>query len=217
MSTDRLALADQCQSVTLTPRYASLVDVAADMHCIGNDGSGERWKTDQSYRERARMGYTAELAVAQHYDLVPRIDYRPPTVGDDGHDYRVRFDGETATVDVKATRTDPPKLYLTKKRAWHDRYALPDYYLLVAPHLTDGDRIHLVGWTTCERVREEGEDAETYGNPVWRLDGRELDPPPSPDALEDLPRFERRLWQAADARGLGATTVHTWAAIAEGE
>lgn len=202
--TTKLALAEQCRAVTLSSHGEQLVDAAVELHLVGNDGSDERWQTDQDYRERAEMGYRAEVAVAEHYGLQPTIDYRPPKVGDSGHDYRLEIGDETLTVDVKATRTVPPTLYLTKKRAEHDRYALPDAYLLCATALSDGPEVHLVGWVRSEELMRRGEETEVYGNPVWTLDGLELSRPPSPDAVDALPSLERELWSAVDKSGVDA-------------
>ena len=200
----RLELASQCRRVTLTPHAERLAAAAVELHLVGNDGSDERWATDQDYRERAEMGYRAELAAAEHYGLQPTIDYRPPTVGDAGHDYRLELDGEVLTVDVKATRTSPPTLYLTRKRAWHDRYTLPDAYLLAAPNLTPDDSIHLVGWVRTERLRDQGRETEQYGNPVWTMNGLELAAPPSPTRVEPLPTPEREVFAATDRADIDA-------------
>ena len=202
--TTKLAYADQCRAVSLSAHGRQLVDAAVDLHLVGNDGSDERWETDQDYRERAEMGYRAEVAVAEHYGLTPTIDYRPPKVGDAGHDYRLEIDGETLTVDVKATRTVPPQLYLTKKRAEHDRYTVPDAYLLCSTALSDGPETHLVGWVRSEDLMQRGEETEVYGNPVWRLDGLDLNRPPRPSTVEPLPAVERELWSAADRSGIDA-------------
>ena len=93
-TTTRLALAEQCRAVTLSDHGRELVDAAVELHLVGNDGSGERWETDQEFRPRAEMGYSAEVAVAEYYSLTPTIDYRPPKQGESGHDYRVKIDGE---------------------------------------------------------------------------------------------------------------------------
>lgn len=203
-ATTKLAYADQCRAVSLSAHGQQLVDAAVDLHLVGNDGSDERWETDQDYRERAEMGYRAEVAVAEHYGLQPTIDYRPPRVGDAGHDYRVAIDGETLTVDVKATRTVPPKLYLTKKRAEHDRYSVPDAYLLCSTGLSDNPDVHLVGWVRAAELMDRGEETEVYGNPVWRLDGLDLNRPPRPTAVESLPPLKRELWSAVDKTGVDA-------------
>ena len=118
----------------------------------------------------------------------------------------MELDGEELTVDVKATRTVPPRLYLTKKRAESDRYTLPDAYLLCATGLSgsDPETIHLVGWARSEDVIERGESRHAYGNPVWVLDGLELSPPPSPDQVEPLPSLRRELWAAVDRAGIDA-------------
>lgn len=203
-TTTRLALADQCRAVRLSEHGRQLVDAAVELHLVGNDGSGERWETDQDYRSRAEMGYRAEIAVAEQYGLQPTIDYRPPKQGDSGHDYRVTIGGESVTVDVKATRTVPPKLYLTKKRAHHDRYTLPDAYLLCATDLSDDDDVHLVGWARTEDVIERGTTRHVYGNEVWTMDGLELSPPPAPEQIEPLPSLRRELWAAVDRAGVDA-------------
>ena len=194
-STDAaLRLADQCRRVTLREHYDRLAEVAVDLHLVANDGSSERYHDGRTDRDRARQGYRAELAVAQHYGLRPEVDYRPPGVGDPGRDFWARFDGhdtdDPVTIDVKATATSPPKLYLTKKRAWHDRYTLPDYYLLASGALTDDNTIHLLGWASCDRVRE-GRETEVYGNPVWVMDAADLAPPPARDALKDIDEVTR--------------------------
>lgn len=199
---DRMALAEQCRALSLSPHGEDLARAAVELHLAGNDGSGERWDTDQDYRERAEMGYRAEIAVAEWYGLDPEIDYRPPGVGDSGHDFRARVRDEVVTIDVKATRTVPPKLYLTQKRAWSDRYQLPDAYLLCATELTDDDRIHLVGWARTETVQEEGEETTVYGNDVWRLDGLDLSPPPARVVVEPLTPIRREVWSAADRADL---------------
>ena len=194
-STDAaLRLADQCRRVTLREQYDRLAEVAVDLHLVANDGSGERYHDGRTDRDRARQGYRAELAVAQHYGLRPEVDYRPPGVGDPGRDFWARFGGhdtdDPVTIDVKATTTSPPKLYLTKKRAWADRYTLPDYYLLTSGALTDDDTIHLIGWASCDRVRE-GRETEVYDNPVWVMDAADLAPPPARDALKDIDEATR--------------------------
>lgn len=219
---DLMALADQCRALTLSPHGEGLAQAAVELHLAGNDGSDERWDTDQDYRERAEMGYRAEIAVAEWYGLAPIVDYRPPGVGDSGHDFRARVQGEVMTIDVKATRTVPPRLYLTQKRAWSDRYTLPDAYLLCSPALTDDDRIHLVGWATAQTVQEEGEEATVYGNEVWRLDALDLAPAPSRESVEQLPLVQREVWSAADRAGLeldaaGAADVAERMASAAGE
>jgi len=189
-----LRLADQCRRVTLREQYDRLAEVAVDLHLVANDGSGERYHDGRTDRDRARQGYRAELAVAQHYGLRAEVDYRPPGVGDPGRDFWARYDehgsDDPVTIDVKATTTSPPKLYLTQKRAWHDRYTLPDYYLLASGALTDDDTVHLIGWASCERVRE-GRETEVYGNPVWVVDGTDLAPPPTRDALRDIDEATR--------------------------
>lgn len=209
----RLALAEQCRRVTLTDRQEQLARAATEIHLVGNDGSAERFDTDQSYRERAAMGYRAEIAVADYYGLTPLIDYRPPRVGDAGHDYRFRLDGDIVTVDVKSTRTVPPALYLTQKRAWHDRYTLPDAYLLVSPRLTTGTDQHLVGWIRCEELMRRGEERTVNDNPVWRLDGRALDAPPDPDRVRPLDPLERGVWTAADRAGVDTTEAEVRACL----
>jgi len=187
-SLDRLDMAARCVRVSLRPRYERLAEVAVDLHLLANDGSGERYHDGRDDARRAEQGYRAELAVAQHYDLRPEVDYRPPGVGDPGRDFWADYLGDTVTIDVKATSTDPPQLYLTKKRAWSDRYTLPDWYLLTSTALTDDDAVHLVGWVDCETVRELGEETEVYDNPVWRLDAGQLQVPPAPSELEPLDR-----------------------------
>jgi len=203
----RLELAGQCRAVDLTSRGESLAEAAARLHCVSNDGSDERWETDQSYRERALMGYRGEVAVAEYYGLTPRIDYRPPTVGDAGHDYWVRFEGSSTTVDVKTTRTDPPRLYLTRKRAWSDRYTLPDAYLLVGADLTDDDRLHLVGLADSETVTSSGREKTVYGNPVWEMSAADLRAPPEPEEIQPLPDAERELRWACDRADLDHAEV----------
>jgi len=189
VSTTRLRLADQCRRVSLRERYERLAEVAVDLHLVANDGSGERYHDGRSDRDRARQGYRGELAVAQYYGLRPEVDYRPPGAGDPGRDFWARYDyhgsDDPITIDVKATTTSPPKLYLTQKRVSHDRYTLPDYYLLVSGELTDDDTIHLIGWASCERV-QDGTETELYDNPVWVVDGTDLAPPPTRDALRDI-------------------------------
>ena len=200
----RLALAEQCRAVRLTEHGRQLVDAAVELHLVGNDGSGERFETADEYRPRAQMGYSAEVAVAEYYGLLPTIDYRPPKRGDSGHDYRVEIDGETLTIDVKATRTCPPRLYLTKKRKHSDRYTVPDAYLLCATDLSDEADVHLVGWTRSENVIENGVDRVAHGNPVWTLEGLDLAPPPSPEQVDPLPSLRRELWAAVDRAGIDA-------------
>jgi len=56
--------------------------------------------------------------------------------------------------------------------------------------LTDDDTVHLIGWASCERVRE-GRETEVYGNPVWVVDGTDLAPPPTRDALRDIDEATR--------------------------
>lgn len=189
-----LRLADQCRRVTLREQYDRLAEVAVDLHLVANDGSGERYHDGRTDRDRARQGYRAELAVAQHYGLRPEVDYRPPGVGDPGRDFWARYEGhnndDPVTIDVKATTTSPPKLYLTKKRAWHDRYTLPDYYLLASGALTDDDTIHLVGWASCDRV-QAGTETTVFDNPVWVVDGTYLAPPPTRSELSDIAEPER--------------------------
>lgn len=201
----RLRLAQQCRRVQLREHYERLASLAVDLHLLANDGSGERYHDDRSERERARQGYRAELAVAQYYGLRPEVDYRPPGTGDPGRDYWARSerDDRPVTIDVKATRTDPPRLYLTKKRAWGDRYTLPDYYLLASGSLTSDDAVHLVGWASCDAVRDLGRESEVYGNAVWILDADELDAVPARDALEGLDEVERLRLDAARLAGDG--------------
>lgn len=193
---DRLTLAEQCRRVELRPRYADLAALAVELHTLANDGSGERYHDGRDYETRARQGYRAELAVAQYYGLRPEIDYRPPGVGDPGRDFWARYDGDPATIDVKATTTDPPKLYLTKKRHESDRYTCPDYYLLASGALTEDDSVHLVGWAALDAVMA-GRETEVYGNPVWVLDAADLRAPPGRGDLSDLAEPERLRLDAA--------------------
>jgi hypothetical protein len=193
---DRMTLAEQCRRVTLRPRYDDLAALAVDLHLVANDGSGERYHDGRDFRDRARQGYRAELAVAQYYDLRPEIDYRPPGVGDPGRDFWARYDDAAVTIDVKATTTDPPRLYLTKKRHEADRYTCPDYYLLASGSLTDGDAVHLVGWAALEEVLA-GRETEVYGNPVWVLDATDLHAPPGRGDLSPVAEPERLRLDAA--------------------
>ena len=200
----RLALAEQCRAVRLTDHGRQLVDAAVELHLVGNDGSGEIYESEDDYRPRAEMGYAAEVAVAEYYGLVPTIDYRPPKQGDAGHDYRIKVDGEELTVDVKGTRTCPPRLYVTKKRKHSDRYTVPDAYLLCATDLSDEADVHLVGWARAEDVIENGVNRVSHENPVWTLEGLDLAPPPAPEQVEPLPSLRRELWAAVDRAGIDA-------------
>jgi len=199
-----LAMADQCRRVELRQRYERLSEVAVDLHLVANHGSGERYHDGRDDRSRARQGYRGELAVAQHYGLRPEIDYRPPGVGDPGRDFWADYNGERVTIDAKDTTTDPPTLYLTQKRAWSDRYTLPDYYVLTSSTLTDDDAVHLVGWVDCATVRREGTERTVHGNPVWTLEAAALDPVPPAGALTALPETARL---RADADRLEGVTA----------
>lgn len=203
-----LRYASRCERVELPPRYERLLDLAVDLHTVANDGSGERYSDGRSYRERARQGYRAELAVAHHYGLRPEIDYRPPGAGDPGRDFWAAYDGadDPVTIDVKATTSDPPRLYLTRKRATAERYLLPDYYLLASAALTEDDAVHLIGWASCEAVMATGAETEAFGNPVWRCDAEALAHPPDREALTQLPEAER-LRHDADRLERHATEV----------
>lgn len=182
---DRLELAERARRVDLRPTYERLVQVATDLHLLANQHSGVRYDDDSDERVRASRGYRAELAVAQYYGLRPEVDYRPSGVGDLGRDLWAVRDGKPVAVDVKATRVEPPRLYLTRKRAWSDRYILPDSYLLASGALTDDDSIHLLGWCSCEQA-QQGRETEVYGNPVWVTPVDDLKEPPARDALEGV-------------------------------
>lgn len=202
----KMELADQCVAVDLTPHNTDLLKRAIDLHLVGNDGSNERFKTDQGYRERAEMGYRAEIAVAQYYDLIPTIDYRPPGVGDSGHDFRAEINGEVLTIDVKATRVLLPELFLTRERSYSDKYNTPDKYLLCSHRLTENDdTTHLVGWCGFEDIAKDCNKDVVNGNPVWKLNWRNLDSVPDSSEVTSLPRGERELWAAADRSNTGAT------------
>jgi len=182
---DRYRLADRARRVKLRPRYEQLADIAVDLHLLANQRSGVRYRDDSDERDRARRGYRAELATAQHYGLRPEVDYRPDGVGDLGRDLWARHDDQPVAIDVKATTSDPPRLYLTQKRAWSDRYNLPDCYLLASCELTADDSIHLLGWCSCDQARQ-GRETEVYDNPVWVTPLEDLDHPPARDELEDI-------------------------------
>lgn len=184
--TTRLNLADRAVSVALTDRYEELLSIAVNLHLLANRHSGERFDDSCPDQERARRGYRAELAVAQHYGLTPEIDYRPSGTGDFGRDFWARTDdGTTVAIDVKSTQTSPPRLYLTQKRAWSDQYTLPDAYLLASSSLTEDNRVHLLGWCSADTAKQ-GQSAESYGNPVWITPLTSLDHPPKQDELRPV-------------------------------
>lgn len=202
-STQRLDLSHQCTAVNLSPHSEQIRDAAVELHLAANRNSGQVWKDDQSYRDRAEMGYTAELAVSQYYSLTPVIDYRPSGVGDVGHDYRVQFGDEILTIDVKSTRTKPPALHLNRNRKQSDAHTLPDAYLLCSGQFTQGDGdVHLVGWIRTDELIEQGEEMVINQHPVWRLDGRNLNRPFDRDEISELESAEQKeLYAAADRMG----------------
>ena len=209
---DPLQLAERAHRVELRPTYERLANVATDLHLLANQDSGVRYEDDSDERVRAARGYRAELAVAQYYNLRPEVDYRPSGVGDLGRDLWAVRDGDPIAIDVKATRVEPPRLYLTRKRAWSDRYILPDSYLLASGALTDDDSIHLLGWCSCEQA-QQGLETEVYGNPVWVTPLDNLKEPP---AREELGRVDEVTQLRLDAERAGAESPERQQAVTDG-
>jgi hypothetical protein len=209
---DPLQLAERAQRVELRPVYERLVNVATELHLLANRHSGVRYEDDSDERVRASRGYRAELAVAQYYGLRPEVDYRPSGVGDLGRDLWAVRDGNCVAIDVKATRVEPPRLYLTRKRAWSDRYILPDSYLLASGALTDDDSIHLLGWCSSATA-QRGRETEVYGNPVWVTPLDDLEEPPERQELEPVDEVTQlRL----DVERAGAEFPERQQAVADG-
>jgi hypothetical protein len=121
-----------------------------------------------------RIGAAGEAAFAMQYGLpAPDADR---VAGDDGHDYRVRWDGAARTVEIKASEYDTPSLMLSTE---YD-HAVDRYVVASVSWPTE---VEFVGWIDSDDVSTVGQRAPSqFGGEMWVVDGADLRA--MPDAAE---------------------------------
>lgn len=89
------------------------------------------------------LGAKAEVAASLHYNLL--VDMKKRLEGDE-HDFEIEYDGQHATLDVKATTYRPAWLQVRETKTESD------YYLATFLDGVEATSVELVGWSSQDRV-----------------------------------------------------------------
>lgn len=129
--------------------------------------------------EADRVGAAAEAAFAAAYDLDPPV--LGAITGDEGYDFRVRWNDDPTTIEVKGSKHRDPSLLL------NDEYRKgADRYVLVSIDWQSAAR--LIGTIPASAVDDRGyHDPATFGESVTAVDAAALDSLPPTDAVDPIP------------------------------
>lgn len=140
-------------------------------------GDPKRRARDREGTEIHMDGLKGEYVVSQFYGL--SIDETLRATGDDGEDFRVLFDGEPTTIDVKATTISPPWLQTMETNTD------AEYYFGV---YVDGPLVQFLGMVSREELLA-GEYGRTTGKKHYnyKLTESEIGSVPIPDRITAMP------------------------------
>lgn len=140
------------------------------------------YKTDSLPRvsyDRHFIGGLTEVAVSDYYNIL--VDMEVRRTGDK-HDFEIKYNGESATLDIKATTYRPPWLQV---KEWKTD---SDYYIATYLSGIDADSVELIGWASREQVLSADFISSPGGGDFrnYRLWKDEMEPVPRPEELSKL-------------------------------
>ena len=154
------------------------VDIIARRRKGIHDSAGNHRPADTMDSLTAeRIGAAAEAAFSLRYDL-PRPD-ADRINGDDGFDYRIRYQGNVETVEIKASAYADPSLMLSDsyRHDGVDRYVLGSVSWPTC--------VRFVGWIDAAEIGERASrEPSQFGGWMDVVDSDDLDPLPPHSEVE---------------------------------
>ncbi|WP_248515004.1 hypothetical protein [Salinarchaeum laminariae] len=145
----------------------------------GYDNDANRWGVDPE--DRNFTGVMGEMALAVYADL--QIDSTIYDVGDGGIDFRVAYQGEERTIDVKTRTKDPFALWVKEGSLRADWYVLGHLRSPPDSDQLEGWSVELIGRASKEELLDAEMSKSDYGHQNHSILRKDLHPIPEPDDL----------------------------------